>query len=208
MQRLAVILTLAVVSVSATARAQDAEKEKPAAAETAQAAPASDAHYPPPSTRLKVLGTGVFLTAAAWGVAFGVARAWPELPCVLNTQGGIYVYPGTTATPCSSGPPGSTQLQIPIVGPWLALAKSGCAVDEPNCSVAKPVLRGVGYVVDGVVQLGGLALIAEALVMKTESAADPAKKTSAFALHYRGIEVAPVPMVSPGVSGMSVVGTF
>ncbi len=204
----ALVLGLALTAVAPPARAEDGEK--PAEKEKATEGPAPEVRYPPFSTRFKVLAAGLAITGTAWGISFGAARGWPEQTCVIDALGPAM--PGTAGTinrvPCSSGPPGSNQLAIPIVGPWIALAKSGCPTDEPNCSIAKPIVRGVAYVIDGVVQLGGLGLIIESLVMKTESAADPAKKTSAFTLRYRGIEATPVPLVGPGATGLSLVGTF
>jgi hypothetical protein len=63
-------------------------------------------------------------------------------------------------------------------------------------------------VIDGVAQIGGLALIAEALIMKTESAADPTKATSALGLRHGSFEVTPVPLITPTGSGLSLIGTF
>jgi len=219
MKRLISVLAITIVSSSAaTARADDADKDKPAptgdaTADAAKAAPPSGtdfatiaAHYPPPSTRLKLIGAGLFVTAAAWGLSFGISRGWQVEPCVITDAGSVY--PNTIIS-CQSGPPGAAQLGIPIVGPWLALGKSGCPNSDPtNCSLADPVLRGIGYVLDGVAQFGGLALIAEALIMKTESAVDPTKKTSPLALRYGNFELVPTPIVAPTMSGLSISGTF
>lgn len=213
MKRLVTVLVLALASSATTARADDAEKDKPGASSTADTSkpvtPSADAqepHYPPPSTRLKLIGAGLFVTAAAWGVSFAASRLWPVQPCIITDAGPVY--PNTNNVPCSSGPPGAAQLGIPIVGPWLALGVSGCAVDEPTCSVAKPIFRGIGYVLNGVAQLGGLALVAEALIMKTESTVDPAKKTSPLALRAGIFELKPLPIVTPSMSGLSLTGTF
>jgi hypothetical protein len=166
-------------------------------------------HYPPPSVRLKILTAGVLVTGTAWGIAFGVSRGWPEQTCIITSIGPLT--PGSAGTPnpipCTSGPPGANQLAIPIVGPWIALGKSYCPSDYPNCGVGPPVARGVGYVIDGVVQLAGIGLIVEALVMKTESTG-PTKKSSPLALRYRGVELTPVPIAGPSATGMSLVGTF
>ncbi len=103
--------------------------------------------------------------------------------------------------------PGSAQLKIPIVGPWIALGKSGCASDDPNCSGALVGVRGGLYVLDGIAQIAGLALITEAIVMKTESRPD--KKAAVFpALRFRGLEVSAVPVTSPTMHGIGLVGTF
>lgn len=206
---LAALLALALVTAAtSSARAEEGEKEK-----DKDSVAAAETRYPPFSNRFKVLAAGVAITGAAWGVTFAASRGWPERTCIV---GAAYAYvPGSVSptnplgTPCASGPPGSSQLGIPIVGPWIALGKSGCASDEPTCSVAKPILRGIAYGIDGVVQLAGLGLIVEALVMKTEpSGSEPAKKSSPLALHFHGLEMTPLPVVTPSMSGIGVIGTF
>ncbi len=210
MKRLASVLAIALVAASATARADDIDKPAGATGDaakpmTAEAASAIASHYPPPSTRLKIIAAGLFVTAASWGLAFAVSRGWQQEPCVITVAGSVYP---NTLIPCASGPPGAAQLGIPIVGPWLALGVSGCAVDEPSCTVAKPILRGVGYVLNGVAQIGGLGLVAEALIMRTEAAVDPLKKTSPLALRAGPLELRPVPVISPSMSGLGLTGTF
>jgi len=215
MKRLVTVLAIALASSATAARADDADKEKLAPGPSPSGVSAGgplggtdstiEQHYPPLSTRFKVIGAGLFVTAAAWGVSFAASQAWQIQPCVITNAGSVYA---NTLTPCTSGPPGAPQLAIPIVGPWLALGMSGCAVDEPTCTAAKPILRGIAYVVDGVAQLGGLALIAEALIMKTESAADPSRKTSPLALRAGSLELTPLPLVTPTLSGLGVTGTF
>ncbi len=206
MKRLASLPAIAaalLLALPRSARAEDGEKVK--APEPDLNAPV-ELHYPPPSVRFKVLATGVFVTGAAWGVAFAASRTWPENPCILTVAGPVYP---TTFTPCTSGPIGSHYLNIPIAGPWLALGKIAyCAPDEYNCTAALTGFRGIAYVVDGMVQLAGLGLIVEALVMKTEAAADPAKKTSALTLHYGGLELTPTPISTPRMTGLGFSGTF
>ena len=219
---LALGLALATLAHAPRARADEGdadkgdkttEKEKTAdksADKDKDAGAAPELRYPPFSTRFKVLTAGIVVAGAAWGVAFGASRGWPEQTCVIGVTGPVT--PGSANTPnpipCQSGPPGSNQLGIPFVGPWIALAKSGCPTDNPACLVATPIGRGFAYVIDGVVQLGGLGLIVQALVMKTESTSDPAKKGSALTLHYRGVEMTPVPLAGPGAAGLSLIGTF
>ena len=212
--RLALGLALATLTLASPARAQDGEKpEKERTVEkgkTEAGGAAPEVSFPPPSTRFKVLTTGIVITGAAWGIAFGASRGWPEQTCVIGVTGAVT--PGSAGTanpiPCTSGPPGSNQLWIPIVGPWITLGRSGCPTDEPGCTAAKPIGRAFAYVIDGVVQAAGIGLIIEALVMRTESATDGAKKSSAFTMRYRGLEMMPIPLVGPGATGVSLVGTF
>lgn len=175
------LTALALLGATTAAHAQEAARPL----DVAVAPQATDlgpvVHYPPPIVRLKLAGFGLLIAGAAWGAAFGSARNWPTVP-------------------------GSTQLQIPVVGPWIALGKSGCASDDPNCSGATIGVRAAMYVLDGIAQLAGLGLITEAIVMKTES---PPKKRSAFpGFHLGGVEVSAVPVTSPTMKGIGLVGTF
>jgi hypothetical protein len=199
---LASLAALALLGASTVARADDpgsAGTPVPASAPTPRTAfdpePAGDTfdvRYPPPIVRLKLIVAGVVVTGLAWGVSLACAASWPYVP--------------NPAPGAESGPPGSGQLKIPVVGPWVMLAQSGCAPDEPYCAAAKVGVRDALLVLDGIVQLAGVALIAEAIVMKTTST--PAKKTSLLGLRVGGVEVTPVPIVTSTVSGFGVGGTF
>jgi len=186
------LLAFASLSVASAAHAQTAvvqPLDAPRPIDTVVGVPvapeASEApvvHYPPPLVRLKLIAFGLLITGGAWGASFGTATNWPTVP-------------------------GSAQLKIPVVGPWIALGKSGCAPEDPACGAGTLGLRGALYVLDGIAQIAGLALITEAIVMKTES---PSKtKASAFpALRLRGVEVSAVPVTSPLMKGLGLVGTF
>lgn len=178
------LIAAALLSGSVTAHAQDKQK----AADVGPAAAADtgvdavQVHYPPSSVRLKLIALGLVITGGAWGASFGSGQYWSTVP-------------------------GADQLKIPVVGPWLALGKSGCASDDPGCSSATIGVRGGIYVLDGIAQIAGLALITEAIVMKTEAAA-PEKKAALLGLRFRGVEVMPVPVASPTFNGVGLVGTF
>jgi hypothetical protein len=146
------------------------------------ASEAPSVRYPPPSVRWKLAGLGVFITGAAWGASFATAQNWSTVP-------------------------GAAQLKIPVVGPWIALGKSGCAADDVDCSGAKIGVRAALYVIDGIAQIAGLALITEAIVMKTEPAREK-KETSFLRVRYRGVEVTAVPVITPSMNGVGFVGTF
>lgn len=152
------------------------EKDKPAEEKSS----AVKLRYPPSSVRVPIIVSGLLITGAAWGVAFGCGMGWPEVP-------------------------GSKELRIPIVGPWLALGKSGCAPDDPDCG-AKVYVRGVLYVIDAITQLAGLGLVAQGIFMKTEA---KAKSAAPFLGVKKGdFSLAPVPGAGPSSPGLSVVGTF
>jgi hypothetical protein len=135
--------------------------------------------YPPPLTRVKVIAVGLALAGSAWGVSFACATNWNLVP-------------------------GARELKIPVVGPWIALGKSGCASDDPECADALIGVRGALYVVDGLVQLAGTALIVQGIIMKTE----PLKKASFLGLRVGGVEMQALPVATPAMRGLGLVGTF
>lgn len=176
---LSALTALALLGAATTARAQEARPADEAKLPAADVAPV--VHYPPPIVRLKLIAVGLVIAGGAWGAAFGSATNWPTVP-------------------------GSAGLKIPVAGPWIALGKSGCASDDPNCSGATIGVRGAMYVIDGIAQIAGLALITEAIVMKTES---PQKKAGLLpSFSFRGVEVSAVPVASPVMQGIGFVGTF
>lgn len=183
-KRLAPLLAGSLLLAASSARAEEpaAKTAKEASDKSDESLPTGEAtlRYPPSSVRLKLALGGVAVTGIAYAAAYGVTANWPEVP-------------------------GSEFLKAPVVGPWIALGKSGCASDDSGCSGAKIGLRGVLYVLDGFAQLGGLGLIAEAIFMKTEADTVP-KKSSALA--GPALTIRPYPMVTPTVTGLGFVGTF
>jgi hypothetical protein len=162
-----------------------------AAATTAIAAPASaqpvadepsDAvlpkRYPPSSVRWKLVGGGLALSGAAYGTAYLCSSTWPDAP-------------------------GADALKIPVVGPWIALADSGCAEDDPDCGFTA-YLRGFLTIVDGFIQAGGVGIAGEGLFMTTEREAPPPTRRSAGTK----VVVRPVPIVTARTTGFGVVGAF
>jgi hypothetical protein len=200
---LAIVLAVGMTFSSSSAFAQQEDKEKAEAKPAATESEAPEVRYPPFSTRFMVLTGGIFITGAAWGFAFAASRGWPENQCHITVAGPFDAH----GQPCVSGPPGSAQLGIPVVGPWIALGKSGCASDEPNCDSARVGARGVGYVVDGIVQAAGVALFIQGLVMKTD-AISSGKKPASLSFRYGDVKFDPIPLVSHGMSGVGITGTF
>jgi len=107
--------------------------------------PAASQDYPPPSARGTHLLVGAVVTGAWYGGALGASLMWPDAP-------------------------GAKDLRIPIAGPWMALADTGCAEDDPDCSTVLVVIRAVLTGIDGVGQAGGLLLIGEGLFLPTREA--------------------------------------
>jgi hypothetical protein len=130
---------------------------------------------PPPGTRWSVLFTGLAVSAVSYGLALGAGYAWPDART-------------------------SDELKVPLVGPWMAIADTGCAEDDPGCSKVLPVVTAIFTGIDGVLQAGGLGIALESAFMPTASSKPRTKAAPT---------VRPVPYVA-GRDGMGlgVVGTF
>jgi hypothetical protein len=145
----------------------------PAQAEEA----AEKQRFPPSSVRGKVIAGGVIITGVGYGAALGTAYGWADAP-------------------------GSNELKIPVVGPWIALGKAGCPASDPDCGFSL-YLRGFLTALEGMIQIGGLGLVAQGLFMTTEAAPAAPPRRSAIAFTMR-----PVPVVTPTFTGAILVGSF
>lgn len=165
--------------LAATALAAAAFVASPARADDpAAGAEQPVVRYPPSSVRPKLIVGGIAVAGIAYGAVFLGAES-------------------------ASTYPGAAETKIPLVGPWIGLAKNGCPPENPGCD-AFIYLRAGLLVVDGLLQAAGLAIVAEAIVMKTKSApAAPAKQplTSFLTIH-------PAPFFTPTSGGFGFVGTF
>ncbi len=170
---LTAILSASVIALAAeSARAQaPADVSAPPRADTEAVL---TAEYPPPGARGTVAVTGVALVAAWYGAALGASFLYPDAP-------------------------GATDLRIPVVGPWIALGDTGCPSDEPNCSTASVVLRAILTAADGIGQLGGLAVLGEALFLPTAPAGGERAARTA---------VRPVLVTKRDGVGLGLVGSF
>ncbi len=148
----------------------------------AHAEPAADElelRHPPSSSRWKIIVAGVATTLVAYGGAAAMGGAFSDVP-------------------------GRDMLFIPVAGPWIALGEGGCAPDEETTKGQGDcegwlAVRGILYVIDGLVQLGGLGITAEGIFMTTE-ADGPAEPKKAL--------VMPAPIVSERSIGFGLVGAF
>lgn len=179
---------LLLVSLGATpALAQSAKAAKPSAdppaadADPRATVAAADdeviVKYPPPGARWRVLLAGSGMTLVAYGGSALMGGLWEDIP-------------------------GADMLFIPVAGPWIALGQSGCAPDEEttpgegDCE-ALIGLRAALFIVDGLFQAAGLAVVGEGIFMKTEDPEAPPKAA-----------ILPMPIVTENSIGVGVVGTF
>ncbi len=142
--------------------------------------------YPPPHARWNLLLAGAGTTAAWYGAAVGFSYLWPDAP-------------------------GADDLRIPVAGPWMALADTGCADDDPGCSTFTVVLRAILTTMDAVGQTGGVAVMVEALATPTQVATPQRKKLPPVRLRREGakIEWRPVPYTAGKDGfGLGIAGHF
>lgn len=180
---LAVGLYSAPAAAETAAAVPPAETADPAAAPLAPATPVASApaeyDLPPSGTRWNLLLTGVAVTGVSYGLALGASYAWPS---------------ARTAD----------ELRIPIAGPWMAIADTGCEKNEPNCSTVLLIVTALFTGVDGVLQAGGLGIALESAFLPTSSGKPRAKASPSLSPSVR-----PAPIVAgkDGI-GLGVVGTF
>ncbi len=140
--------------------------------------------YPPPGAQTGLFFAGLGATAGWYGAAVGFSYLFPDAP-------------------------GADDLRIPVAGPWMALADTGCAETDPDCSIFVVVLRAILTTIDAVGQTGGVAVMAEALFMPTQERAPARPERRQRLRRTSGVSVHPAPYVGghDGV-GLGVVGSF
>ena len=165
-----------VLGLVLTSLSSPARAEEPGAlVPPAAARPPADA--PPPGARTTHIVTGAATTAITYGLTFGASYLFKDNP-------------------------GAKELRIPLAGPWMSLAKTGCADSNPDCSPVSLVLGAALTVFSGVIQAGGLAVIGEGLFLQTSSARPAPPKAARLTLRA-------VPMdFGAGSAGVGVLGTF
>jgi len=134
------------------------------------------ADLPGPAARTNALIGGSAMLVGWYGVGAGTSFLWSDAP-------------------------GAEELRIPVAGPWMALAKTGCPDSEPDCSIVEVIIRATLTTLSGVGQIGGIAIIGEGLFVPTRSerAAKKAPELNA--------QVQPLVAGRDGI-GLGVVGNF
>ena len=185
--------------VSGLARAEDAAKN-PETDETS--APSSDEaserddsataktktntpsyQLPPPESRWKTVGLGLGFSALWYAGAWGIREGfWSESP-------------------------GARDLRYPLIGPWMDLSKTGCPSNDTNCGTFGLVVRTAFVIIDGVGQVGGLAVALDGLFTPTASRSDAVSAASRNSSAPR-MSLTPVPWSTTGGGGLSFIGQF
>lgn len=151
---------LATLSLASSAQAEPPIQAEPAVSTSAKAETVP-AEAPPPGTRGTLALTGGLVFAGWYGLAIAESYAYPKAP-------------------------EASSLRIPVVGPWMTIAKAGCAPEESGCTTAIAVIRAVVAGVSAVAQVGGLAVVAEAALLPSARPKPPPPKASVAPMFSAG----------------------
>jgi hypothetical protein len=169
----ACVLTLAVPSPASAQEPDEAEVERPS--KLAPALAAED--LPSPATRYNLALTGAGIAVGWYGAAVAASFMWPN---------GAWV----------------SDVRIPIAGPWMALRHFKCGPGELNCGTGLVIARGILAGMDGIGQVGGLAVALESLFLPVRAS------NQARRMHTPHAWVRPVPILSGDTIGLGVVGAL
>ena len=136
--------------------------------------------YPPPSARPNLLLVGAAVTAGWYGIALGSSYLWKD---------------------AESSPP----LRIPIAGPYMSLAKTGCSSAEPNCDTFTVVFRTIITSLSMVGQTGGVLAMIEGAFVPTATPAAESRRVPKHSEHH--VAIVPTPTNAAG-AGFAIVGDF
>jgi len=194
---LSVILTLSFVATSGSAEEASSVEGETDVAEDPPPFVGGEAppDLPSSSTRTGVSLTGLLLTGAFYGVSLASSFAWSDWQ-------------------------GAPAARVPLLGPFFALGAVSCSYDNPNynpngpdddtnlrtslepgCDTGDEVFRGILAGLSAVGQIGGMALIAEGLLMPTVEPVSSGVNSSGF-------RAVATPVITPSTIGFSFSGSF
>ncbi len=135
--------------------------------------------YPPSSARTYTIIGGLATTAGWYGLALGSSYIWPDTV-------------------------GAKDLRIPVAGPWISFAHSGCG-PVADCHEAIVVLRAIATAFDGVGQIGGLLIAGQGLFLPTQ---EPKREHGWKPFRDYAVEMQPTLDAGKNTVGFGVAGVF
>lgn len=140
---------------------------------------------PPEGSGTELIVIGAVTTAVWYGGALGVSYLWDNHP-------------------------GAEDLRIPIAGPWMSLAQTGCPDVDPNCGTFGVVVRFILTTFTAVGQAGGVVAMMEGAFMPTASGPGPRRARPKAELPKREPKprITAAPVSDGRMMGVGILGTF
>lgn len=146
--------------------------------------------YPNSGARANALYGGAAAVAGWYGAALACSYFWPDNPV-------------------------SSDLRIPVAGPWMALANVGCVEGDPDCTTLLVVARAAALTLDAVGQLGGIAVMAEGIFLPVRAGnerrlpkASSAKAARRHPARRYGVTLRPTVATSGRSVSVGLLGSF
>jgi hypothetical protein len=156
----------------------------PAARADEPVKPEADANpstMPPPSARPNLMLVGAAVAVGWYGAALGSSYIWND---------------------AESSPP----LRIPVAGPYMSLAKTGCSSAELNCDTFTVVFRTIITSLSLVGQTGGLLAMLEGAFVPTATPKAESRFLPKQTRQTHHVAIVPTPATAGG--GLAIIGDF
>jgi len=166
---------LAAAAAGLLLAAPDARADEPVQADK----DSNPSAVPPPSTHVNLLLLGAGLTVGWYGAAYGASYLWPDSD-------------------------GASSLRVPIAGPYMALAKTGCSDREKavsSCGTFTLVLRTILTGLTAVGQTGGVLAMVEGIFVSTGSRGERPPPPSTSGVHVLPMVGVATPSFTPPIAG-------
>ncbi len=101
------------------------------------------------------------MTLAGYGLDYGTGALWPDSPRAKS-------------------------LRLPVVGGWIYLANAGCGAHESGCDAVPVVARSVFATLGALLQIGGIGIALEGVLMETEDSEPAPSELAASVISLPG----------------------
>jgi hypothetical protein len=171
-------------------------------------------------------GAGVLGAAMSWATSAGadepvpperdtspatfpVPAAQPNLLLIGGVVAGVWYGAAVGTSYLWSDSPGASALRIPVAGPYMALARTGCGEAETGCGTLVIVLRTIFTSLAAVGQTGGVLAMVEGVMLPTASPSGGERAGTFTLVDTEGLAVSLEPSSSgPDNLGFSLAGAF